>query len=420
MILRSLGWEKRETFAPMHPRDPGLAGLFGFGSLSSAGVAVSPQTAIRSVPVYACVRIISQTLAQTCLHLYERVDARTQNHAEGHPLYDLLLNIPNRFQTAQEFKEMMQAHVCFRGNAYAEILATNTRGIAELMPLHPDRVLPFWAPDGRRAYAYNDPNRGQRVILQSEMFHLMGLSLDGGLCGLSPISYFRNTIGLDLAQEEFAGANIANGARPSGALKTTGKLNDAARDNLKKSWAEVMQGSRNSGRVAILEEGLAWEQLGLTLEDAQFIEQRKFSLEQIARIFGVPPHMVGELTRSTNNNIEQQSLDFVQNTMGPWFAKWQGAIARDLLSEAERKRFIARFDVDQLLRADLTTRRNMYIAGRQWGWLSANDVRADMGLNPIEKGDIYLQAVNMQVAGVPAPTDPAATDQTGDQPNAGN
>jgi HK97 family phage portal protein len=399
LILRSLGWEGRETFTPMHPRDPNLASLFGWGAATAAGIAVNAETAMRSVPVYACVQILAQTVGQVDLCVHRRVD-KSLERAIDHPLYDLLLYQPNRSQSAVEFKEMLQGHITLRGNGYAEILSTGGKGIAEIVPRHPDRVRPFWAPDGRRAYAYSDPNGPQRVILQDEMLHIMGLSFDG-LSGVSPITYLRNTIGLELAQEEFASANIANGARPSGALSTAGKLNDDSRANLKKSWTEAMTGSRNSGKVAILEEGLKWEQLGLTLEDAQFLEQRKFSLEQIARIFRVPPHMIGDLSRSTNNNIEQQSLEFVQFTMMPWFVRWQQAIGRDLLSPTERKTVFARFDVDQLSSADLATRIELWNAGRQWGYLNADDIRARMGENPLPNGEgqAYLQPVNMQAVG---------------------
>jgi HK97 family phage portal protein len=420
MILRSLGF-RAEAFNPLHPRDPALMGLFGWGARSAAGVAVTPDTAMRSVAVYACVLVISEALKQTPLLLKTRTGPRSSELADTHPVFPLLESTPNRFQTAAEFKQMLQGHLCLRGRAYAEILATGGTGVAELMPLHPDRVRAFWAPDGKRAYAYSDPNGGQRVILQSEMLHLMGLSLDG-LDGLSPIACMRNAIGLDLAQEEFAGANIQNGVRPAGVLQTEKTIGEEGIKGLRKHWEETHAGSRNTGKVAILEDGLKWQQVGLSLEDAEFLDSRKFSITQIARMFRVPPHMIADLDRATFSNIEQQSLEFVQFTMMPWFVTWQDAIRRDLLGPSERRKLFAQFDVQHLVSVDQAALRNMLVAGRQWGWFSANDARARLGENPIDDGDTYLQPVNMADAAaillrIPPATIPTTSPSTRSKPS---
>lgn len=395
MLLKMLGLEQRERVNPVHPQDPGLARLFGFGTMSGAGVSVTPETAQSSVTVMACVRVLAETAGQLPLILYQRGANGTRSRAEKHKLFRILRRRPNAFQTSIEFKTMMQGHLALRGNAYAEIVATRRAPVEELIPLHPDRVRPFWVKRGVRAYEYNDPDQGRRVILQDEMFHLMGPPRADGLMGMSPIEVHRNAIGLDLAQEEQAGRLLANSVSVPGVLKTAKALGEDGLKNLRKSIDTFHKGADKAGRYMILEQGLEWQQIGLSMADAQFLEQRKFSRTQICAIFNVPPHMVGDLERATFSNIEHQTLGFVKFTMMPWTIRWEEAITRDLLPENEQEQYFAEFLYDALLRGDLESRISSYVKGIQWGWLSVNDVRRMENMDPIEGGDVYLQPSNM-------------------------
>jgi len=405
MILRSLGLERRERVDPIHPKDPALAALFGFGQNTASGVRVDADVAQTSVTVFACVRVLAETIGQLPLVLYKRKDGNARERATKHRLYRILRQRPNPFQTSIEWKSMMQGHLALRGNAYSEIISTGGASVAELMPLHPGRVRPFWVKGKRgvRAYEYNDPDAGQRVILQDEMFHLMGPPRADGLCGMSAVEVHRNAIGLDIAQENQASTLIANGVAVPGVLKSQKTLSDDGYKNIRTSIDDYMNRGRNAGRPMILEQGLEWEQMGLSMADAQFLEQRKYSRSQIASLFNVPPHMIGDLERATFSNIEHQTLGFVKFTMTPWSIRWEEAISRDLLSESEEDRYFAEFLYDSLLRGDITARVSAYVKGIQWGWLSVNDVRRLENMDPIDGADVYLQPSNMiPVAGTDA------------------
>lgn len=402
MLLRSLGLEARAAVSPLHPRDPALAALFGFGAQSAAGTTVTADTALTSVTVFRCVRVISETIGQLPLILYKRGTEGKRSRAETHKLSKILRLKPNRFQTPFEWKTMMEAHRTLRGNAYSEVISSPMASVAELMPLHPDRVTPFWANNGTRAYRYQDPKKGERIILSGEMFHLMGHPRPDGLAGMSVVELNRNAIGLDLAQQEQAGRLIKNGMVIPGVLKTDKALTDTALKNLRGSL-ENHTGARNTGSPLILEQGLDWKQMGLTMADAEFLASRKFSVTDIARMFNVPPHMVGDLDRATFTNIEHQTLGFVKFSMMQLATSWEEAIGRDCLSESEQDRYFAEFLFDALLRGDLASRVAAYVKGIQWGWLSVNDVRRMENMDPIEGGDVYLQPSNMiPVAGADA------------------
>lgn len=394
MLLKLLGLEARNAVNPVHPRDPALAAMFGFGSVSAAGTNVTADSALTSSTVFRCVSLLSTTIGQLPLVLYKRLEGGRRERAEKHKLFKILRRRPNRFQTASEWKTMMEMHRTLRGNAYSEIVATAMNPVGELIPLHPDRVRPFWAKDGRRAYRYNDPNGGDRVILADEMFHLMGQPRPDGLLGMSPIELHRNTIGLDLAQQEQAGRLIKNGMVIPGVLKTEKVLNDAAHANLKKSLKEL-SGAANTGTPMILEQGLDYKSMGLSMVDAEFLQSRKFSVTDICRMFNVPPHMAGDLEHATFSNIEHQTLEFVKYSVMPLATSWEEAITRDLLSESDEDRYYAEFLFDALLRGDVTSRVSAYVKGIQWGWLSVNDVRRMENMDPIDGADVYLQPTNM-------------------------
>lgn len=379
------------------PRDPVVASWWGGSANSASGQVVTAETAMRVSTVFACVRVISETIAQMPLILYRQLDDGKER-AKDHPLYRLLHTRPNRWQTPFEFKRMLIGHSVLRGTGYARIVSTGGAGVSELVPLHPDRVRAFWAPDGMPAYEYQPPNGPSQVLLSGEMFVVRGYS-DDGLTGMNPIQLHRESIGLTLAMIEHGARLFSNGVRPSGVLKMESHFKDSeARKQFKESWRQAYAGSGRSGETIVLEDGLEWSQVGMSSEDAQYLESRKFQRSDIAAIFRVPPHKIGDLERSTNNNIEHQNLEFLQDGLGPQIVGFEQAITRDLIDESLKDELFAQFLVDALLRGDISTRYKAYATGRQWGWLSPNDIRRKENDNPIpadEGGDEYLKPVNM-------------------------
>ncbi len=255
---------------------------------------------------------------------------------------------------------------------------------------------------GKIKYTYSDDITNQTYVYRpDQVFHLKSLSIDG-VTGLSPIAQAREAVGLSLATEEYGAKFFGNGARPGGVLEHPGILKDP--EKLRESWNKVYQGTRNSHKVAVLEEGMKYHTIGIAPEDAQFLETRKYQVNEICRIFRVPPHLVGDLERATFSNIEHQSIEFVQHTIRPWLVRWEQAISRSLLDEKERLLYFAKFNVDGLMRGDYKSRMEGYAVGRQNGWLSANDIRGLEDLPPIPKeqgGDVYLVNGNMMTATQP-------------------
>lgn len=394
MSLLSFITEKRSLENPRQ----WLIDFFGGGSESDAGVRVTPSSAMQSTAVLACVRVISESVASLPCLIYERLPEGGKKRAVDHPLYALLHDAPNPYQSAFEFAEMLQGHACLRGNAYAEIIETKGGTVEALVPLHPDKVQTVSYDDGKWAYRLPGTKGGQRTLLRHEMFHLRGLS-DDGRVGLSPIALARNAIGLTIATERFGSRFFANDARPGGVLQMPGKLTKEAKGNLKASWQEGHSGD-NQHKVAVLEEGLTWQAIGINPDEAQFLETRKFQTNEIARIFRVPPHLIGDLERSTFSNIEHQSLEFVVHTLRPWLVRWEQAFARALLTAEERRKFTIEILVDALLRGDQKTRFEAYNLARNAGWMNADEIRERENMNPLPdgQGQIYLIPLNMMPA----------------------
>ena len=369
-----------------------------WGGTSQAGVAVNAQTAMQSAAVYSCVQVLAQSIGMLPLCVYAIDDAGIRRRARHHRLWALLQDQPNSFQTAVEFFEMMSAHLCLRGNAYA-LINRNAKGqILELIPLHPDQVSVQMQADYRLRYGCTLEG-GQRMALATgDVFHVRGLTLNGWL-GISPIAYAREAIGLAMATERFGATLFRNGAKMGGVLEHPGKISKEAADRLRSSFDEAHSGE-NAHRTAILEEGLKWSKVSMTADDSQFLETRKYQRSEIAAIFRVPPHMIGDLERATFSNIEQQSLEFVNFTLMPWLHRIEKAIRRDLLTPAERTRMMARFNVANLLRGDAAARAAYYQSGIQQGWMTRNEARhaeSDLGvmLNPLEGLDEPLLPLNM-------------------------
>lgn len=365
---------------------------FFFGT-SSSGKAVNEKTALQTTAVYACVRILAETIASLPFHTY-RYTLNGKEKAIEHPIYYLLHSEPNPEMTSFVFRETLMSHLLLWGNAYAQIIRDGRGRVLGLYPLLPNRMSVNRNNQGELVYQYEKD--GQTYFLRSyEVLHIPGLGFDG-LIGYSPIAMAKNAIGMAIATEEYGAKFFANGANPGGVLEHPGVVKDPAR--IRESWNAVYQGSSNAHRVAVLEEGMKFQSIGIPPEQAQFLETRKFQLNEIARIFRIPPHMIGDLEKSSFSNIEQQSLEFVMYTLDPWVVRWEQAIQRALFTENEKRQYFVKFNVDGLLRGDYQSRMNGYAVGRQNGWLSANDIRELENLNRIPEdlgGDLYLINGNM-------------------------
>ena len=384
--------EKRYSLSDM---DRGMDDLFYGRRATATGASVTPSTALNISAVFACVRLLAETTAMVPLITYRRLRPRGKERATDHPLYTLLHDSPNPEMTAMAFRETLQGHLGTWGNAFAEIEWGNDGYVKALWPLRPDRVQ-VGRINGDVAYRLRLPN-GENVVLPSyRVLHIPGYGFDG-LVGYSPIQLARESIGLSMATEEYGARFFGNGANPGGVLKHPNKLSAPAHDNLRKSWNEMHSGLSNQHRIAILEEGMDYVPVSVPPDDAQFLETRKFQVVEIARWFHVPPHMIGDLDRSTNNNIEQQSLEFVTYSLGPWLTRWEQNCKLKLLLPAERGTYFVEHLVAALVRGDIQTRYNAYAVGRQWGWLSADDVRESENMNPLSdgQGDIYMVPLNM-------------------------
>lgn len=378
-------------------------------SLRSAptGVSVTTQGSLQTSAVFACVRILAETVGSLPLIVYER-QARGRRRARDFYLYDLLHDAPNPLMTAVEFREALQGHLALWGNAYAEIEYDRAGRITALWPLRPDHMLQNTIVDGRRLYQYQAPDGGLVRLTGDRVWHLRGLGSDG-LNGYSPIALHRRSVELARAAEEFGARFFGNDARPGVVLRHPGHLGEQAMANLRASWTEAHGGLSRAHRVAILEEGMDITEVGIPPQDAQYLELRRFQVEEIARIYRIPPHMLADLSRATFSNIEHQGIEFVEHTMRPWFVRWEQSISHNLMLSAERERYYAEFLVDALLRGDTASRYQAYAQGRQNGWLSANDIRELENMNPVEGGDQYLVPLNMvPVSAAATPATPAA------------
>ncbi|URZ02059.1 hypothetical protein CLAUR_020560 [Clostridium felsineum] len=375
---------------------------FLFGSTTS-GKTVNERTAMQTTAVYACVRILAEAIAGLPLHVYRyRMDGGKERIPQ-HPLYYLLHNEPNPEMTSFVFRETLMSHLLLWGNAYAQVVRNGRGQAVALYPLLPSKMEVSRAANGELIYTYYrdydenglNPKGGYITLRKDDVLHIPGLGFDG-LIGYSPIAMAKNAIGMSLATEEYGAAFFANGANPGGVLEHPGVIKDIQR--VKDSWNSAYQGSANAHRVAVLEEGMKFQAIGIPPEQAQFLETRKFQINEIARIFRVPPHMVGDLEKSSFSNIEQQSLEFVKYTLDPWVVRWEQSLQQSLILPSEKSSLFIKFNLDGLLRGDYQSRMNGYAVGRQNGWMSANDIREleDMNRIPAEEGgDLYLVNGNM-------------------------
>ena len=369
---------------------------------TTSGKTVTERSAMQMTAVYSCVRILSEAVAGLPLHLYKYTDSGGKAMALGHPLYRLLHDEPNPEMSSFVFRETLMTHLLLWGNAYAQIIRNGKNEIVALYPLMPNKMSVDRDETGRLYYTYyrgSDEaikDKEFAVTLQpSDVLHIPGLGFDG-LVGYSPIAMAKNAIGMAIACEEYGAKFFANGAAPGGVLEHPGTIKDPQR--VRESWQSTFGGSGNANKIAVLEEGMKYTPIGISPEQAQFLETRKFQINEIARIFRVPPHMVGDLEKSSFSNIEQQSLEFVKYTLDPWVVRWEQSIQRSLFSRDEKAAYFVKFNLEGLLRGDYQSRMNGYAIGRQNGWMSANDIRELENLDRIpaeDGGDLYLINGNM-------------------------
>ncbi len=382
------------------------------GVETNAGARVDENTALNIPVVWACIRIIAESIGSLPLHLYTR-QGRGKSKAVNHPLYLLLHDRPNPEMTAMCFRETLMAHVLSWGNAYAEKEMDQVGRVKALWPIGPDRVKPMRNADGQIFYKVRPDNSGVEIdIPRDDMLHIPGLSYNG-LVGYSPIAKMREAIGLALATEEFGARFFGAGTHPGLIVSHPGKLGETAHKNLRESLATTYSGLGKAHRLLLLEEAMKVEKIGINPEEAQVLVTRRFQLAEIARIYRVPMHMLADVEKGASYaSIEQMSLDFVIHTLRPWMVRFEQAYNNQLfLTDLERRRYFWEHLADGLLRGDLASRYAAYATGRNWGWLSADDVREIENMNPLPdgKGEIYLQPVNMVEAGAPPPPPPMIT-----------
>lgn len=394
----------RTTKTDSTPANPGdwFIDWLHQGHATRSGINVNADSAMRLAAVWSCVRIRSEDLGKLPCVLYKRLPDGGKQKATDHPAFTLLRDQPNPFQTAFEFKQLLQAWIDTRGNGYA-LKETDARGrLVALWPLNPTWVQVLRVPGTFELfYRLTIPNQPIDTVPAEAILHVRGLSLDG-FSGVSPIAYHRETIGLGLAAQEYGAAFFGNSAQPNGALKVPHVLGKEAADILRTSWEEKYRGVENAKKIAIFDGGMEWIQTGMDNTDAQYLETRKFQKTEIYGLYRIPPHKAGDLEKSTNNNIEQQALEYVTDCLLTEFVRWEQALKRDLLSDSEKETYFFEFMPDSLLRGDFASRMAGYSVARNWGILSVNEIRDRENLNRIgDNGDIYLQPLNMVEAGKP-------------------
>jgi HK97 family phage portal protein len=371
------------------------------GSRTTGGVIVTQKNAMRLSAVWACVTVRAEDTAKLPCHLYRRRKDGGKERATDHPVYRLIHDQANYRHTAFEFKQLMQMQCDLDGNAYA-IKEFNGRGrVTALWPVESCRVQILKSVDGHELFYRFNLYGGETITLPAEgVFHLRGNSIDG-ICGMSPIAWQRETIGHAMAAEKYGAAFFGNSAQPNGALVMPNKISKEAADALRADWKARFQGPENAHNLAIFDTGMDWKQIGMTNVDSQFIEARQMQNSEIWRIYRMPPHKVGDLSKATFSNIEMQSIEYVQDCLMSIFERWQQALARDLLLDSEQGEYFFEFLPDALLKGDIKSRFDAYAVATTNGWLSVNDIRDRENMNRIDDGDQYFRPMNLQPLDMP-------------------
>lgn len=398
LVRTALALINRRSGSLENPGNPlnamSLAHALAGGQGTVAGITVNSETAMALPIVYTCVSLLSRTVASLPLILYRRLE-RGKERATDHALYRVLRDLPNPEMTAYDLHACLMSHLALWGNAYCEIVRNGNGDVIELWPIAPQRV--SWKRLAPGKLLYEIEVDGTRVPLRGDqVMHLRTLSADGKK-GYSFISQAREEISLGIAAREYGSRFFGQDGRPGGVLTHPGSLSQDALDRLRSSWEAAHSGLTNSHRVAILEEAMTFTPTTLPPEDMMFLQTRDFTRKEIAGWFHIPPHMVGDTERSTSwgTGIESQAQGFLTFTLVPWLTSWQQEINRSLLTPIERETYFAEYLTNALLKVDTQARYEAYAKGRNWGWLSVNDVREIENLNPIEGGDVYLSPLNM-------------------------
>lgn len=376
-------------------RDSGT--IFTFGTANS-GERVDEKSAMQIATVYACVRLLAESVAQLPLHLYRYTDGGIgKEMAAEHSLYPLIHRQPNPEMSSFTWRETMMTHLLLWGNSFNQIIRDGKNGILGLYPLLPENVEVDRDDHGELYYvyhAYTDEAPGEMnkdiYFRRDEILHIPGLGFNG-LVGFSPIAMMKNALGTNLAVEKYGSAFFKNGAQPSGVLEHPGVLKDP--EKIRRNWSAVYGGANNAHQVALLEEGMSYKPISLPPEDSQFLSTRQFGVEEICRIFRVPPHMVQDLQRATFNNIEHMGIEFVMHTLMPWLVRIEQAMIKDLLVEEEQNDLFPKFNVDGLMRGDYKSRMEGYAIAINNGIMSVNDVRRLENLDPLDEaegGDFHI------------------------------
>ena len=373
-----------------------LMELFG-GGQSTAGETVNSRTAMHHAAVFQCSRVLAESIGSLPISLHVS-DGTKRQKALTHAVHKVISESPNSFQTAVEFWEMCMLHLCFRGNFYAYQVRTGAGKLGELIPLHPDAVSPTQNNDYTITYGVTFLDGTVKKVEEQDMFHVKIFSLDGVL-GMNPIEYARNTIGLSMALESHGAKMFKQGARPSGVLSTEASLTPAQAKEHSQVWNDAHSGE-NSGKTAVIGNGLKYQQIALSAVDSQWLENRKFQKSDIAAFYRVPPHKINDLEDATFSNIEHQSLEFVRDSLNPYAVKIEQRIKKSLLNDKDRASgHYAKFNFNSLLRGDSSARSQYYKDMIGNGVLSPNEVRALEDLNPRDGGDSYLTPMNMAIDG---------------------
>lgn len=372
-------WKRETRNASL---DPSWAALIDRGALSVSGSFVDSKTAESISTVHAAVNLIAGTVASLPLHLYQRGENGDRTKAKLHPLYRVLHDAPNEFQTALEFREQMQAHCLLWGNSYAEIHRDAAGSVTALTPIHPRHVTIVKLDSGRIRYDVTEDGAVRRLLV-GEVLHLRDRS-DDGLVGKSRITTAREMLGGILASQEHGNRTFANGARLSGVLKTPHVLDAGSAERIGSSWRQQFGGVENAGKVAVLEHGLEFQPMTMTNEDAQWLASRQFSVEEVARLFNVPPVLLGDLRHANFSNSVEMMRHFVTVTLRPWLARWEQALEHALLGPIARGRYFVEFSAEGLLRGDAKNRAEFYKSGIEAGWLLKSEARRLENLPAIE------------------------------------
>ena len=367
---------------------------FDVGAAAS-GKNVTEETAIQISTVYACVRVLAETIASLPLNVYESDGKGGSRIAENHPLEYLLHDAPNEEMTSFIWREQMMTQILLRGNSYSQIVRNGKTAIMSIYPLLSSNMTVDRDDSGALTYKYQMADDNTITLSPAEVLHIPGMGFDG-IMGYSPIALMKTTLGLTLAAEEYGSKVFGNGATPAGVLTHPNRLKDP--EKLRNAWNAAYGGSANAGKIAILEEGMKFERISMPNSEAQFLETRKFQVSEICRIYRVPPHMVGDLEHATFSNIEHQSISFAVHTIRPWLVRIEQSMNKALFSKNERGKYFVKFNMDGLMRGDYKSRMEGYAIARQNGWMSADDIRGLENLNPIgaaKGGEEYLVNGNM-------------------------